>query len=104
MEVTIRGRNTEVSEALRQATEEKVTRLSRFFDGMDHAEVQFSEERNPRIAEREVCEVVIQGHGHLVRAKSASTDPFARALNMSANCTYSTLMSAPLTFSLASAR
>jgi len=76
MEVTIRGRNTGVSEALRQATEEKVTRLSRFLDGMDHAEVQFSEERNPRIAEREVCEVVIQGHGHLVRAKAASTDPF----------------------------
>ena len=36
----------------------------------------FLEERNPRIAEREVCEVVTQAHGHLLRAKSAATDPF----------------------------
>ena len=77
MQVTVRGRNVEVSDALRQAADEKVARLSRFLDGIDHAEVVFFEERNPRIAEREVCEVVVQAHGHLLRAKAASTDPFA---------------------------
>ena len=77
MDVSIRGRNVELSDALRAAAEEKVTRLSRFLDGMDHVEIQFSEERNPRIAQRDVCEVTFTVHGHLLRARAAAVDPFA---------------------------
>ena len=76
MDVTVQGRNIEVSEQLRAAVEEKVGRLSRLLQGMDYAEVHFFEERNPRISEKEVCEVVLAGHGHHVRAKAASSDPF----------------------------
>jgi putative sigma-54 modulation protein len=76
MDVTVRGRNIEVSEQLRAATAEKVARLGRLLQGMDHAEVHFMEERNPRISEKEVCEVVLAGHGHIVRAKAASSDAF----------------------------
>ena len=43
---------------------------------MERAEVHFSEERNPRITEKEVCEVTIEGHGHHVRAKVAAHDKF----------------------------
>ena len=57
MEIAIRSRNVDVSQNLRRAVEEKVNRLSRYLDGMDRAEVLFSEERNPRIAEPEVVEV-----------------------------------------------
>ena len=46
-------------------------------DGMERADVLFSEERNPRISEKEVCEVTMHGHGHIVRAKAAATDCFA---------------------------
>ena len=42
MDVSIRGRNVELSDALRAAAEEKVTRLSRFLEGMDHVEIRFS--------------------------------------------------------------
>ena len=77
MEIAIRGRNIEVTEALRTIVEDKVTRLARFFDGMERAEVKFSEERNPRIAEREVCEVTMHGHGLIVRARAAAPDTFA---------------------------
>jgi putative sigma-54 modulation protein len=41
---------------------------------MERAEVCFSEERNPRIAEKEVCEVTMHGHGHIVRARAAAAD------------------------------
>ena len=74
MDVSIRGRNVELTDALRAAAEEKVTRLSRFLDGMDHVEIQFYEERNPRISEREVCEVTLRAHSHLIRAKAASSE------------------------------
>jgi putative sigma-54 modulation protein len=76
MDVTVRGRNVEVSRQLRAAAEEKVSRLGRLLQGMEHAEVHFYEERNPRISEKEVCEVTLAGHGHLVRAKAASPDAF----------------------------
>ena len=77
MDIAIRSRNVEVSEALRSTVEEKVTRLTRFLDGMERADVLFSEERNPRISEKEVCEVTMHGHGHIVRAKAAASDAFA---------------------------
>ncbi len=74
MEVTIRGRNVEVTDRLRAATEEKVGRLSRHHDGWEQAEVQFIEERNPRISAKEVCEATLRGHGRIIRAKAASAD------------------------------
>ena len=74
MEVTIRGRNVEVTDRLRAAAEEKIGRLSRHHEGWEHAEVNFFEERNPRISAKEVCEATLRGHGRIIRAKAASTD------------------------------
>ena len=71
------ARHTAISPALRAAAEEKIGRLSRFLDGMERAEVHFSEEHNPRISAKEVCEVSLEGHGHHVRCKVAATDGFA---------------------------
>lgn len=77
MEITVSARHTEVSSALRMAVEEKISRLSRFLEGMDRADVHFTQERNPRIADKEVCEVTLEGHGHHVRCKVAAPDGFA---------------------------
>ena len=77
MEITVSSRHTEVSEALRASTVEKIGRLSRFLEGMDRAEVHFSEHRNKRNADKEVCEVTLEGHGHHVRCKVSAPDGFA---------------------------
>ena len=77
MEVSISSRNRDLSPALRALATEKVGRLARFLDGLDHAEVHFFEERNPRIVEREVCEVTIRGRRQLVRAKACAADAAA---------------------------
>ena len=77
MDVSVSGRNIELSDALRSTAIEKISRLSRFLDGMDRAEVHFVEERNPRIAHREVCDVVVEGRGRRLRAKAAAADAFA---------------------------
>jgi putative sigma-54 modulation protein len=77
MEIAIRARNVEVSDALRAAVQDKVTRATRHLDDMDRAEVALSEERNPRIADRLVVEVTLFGHGHVVRAKASGADPVA---------------------------
>ena len=58
MDVIVSGRQMDVSEKLRQLTEDKVSRLGRFLD-MERAEVRFSREKNPRIANPELCEVTL---------------------------------------------
>ena len=77
MQITVSSRHTEVSDSLRAVATQKIARLERFLEGMDRAEVHFSEEKNPRIADREVCEVTIEGLGHHVRCKVAAPDGFA---------------------------
>jgi len=77
LEITVSSRGTEVSDSLRATTEEKIGRLARFLDGMERADVHFYEERNPRIADKEVCEVTLEGHGHHVRCKVSAPDGFA---------------------------
>ncbi len=74
MEIAIRGRNVDVSDSLKQAVGEKLVRLQRFLEGMERAEVRFIEERNPRISEKETCEVTLHGHGHVVRARASAPE------------------------------
>lgn len=77
MDITVSARHTEVSEPLRQLAIEKISRLSRFLEDMDRAEVHFSEHRSNRNPNKEVCEVTLHGHGHHVRCKVAAPDGFA---------------------------
>jgi putative sigma-54 modulation protein len=74
MQVVITSRNVAMTEHLRSLTTEKVTRVTKYLPGMEKAEVRFSEERNRRISNNEVCEVTLHGHGHHVRAKASATD------------------------------
>jgi ribosomal subunit interface protein len=76
VEITVSARHIDISPALRAAAEEKFGRLSRFGGGLDRAEVHFVEERNPRIAQKEVCEVTVEGRGFVLRAKAAAADTF----------------------------
>ena len=77
MDITVSSRHVEVSPALRAAAVDKIGRLERYLDDMDRAEVHFTAEHNPRIEQREICEVTLSGPGHVVRAKVAAADQFA---------------------------
>lgn len=77
MDISISSGHLELDHAVREAAGEKIPRLCRYLEGMDRAEVRFREERNPRISEKEVCEVTMVGHGHVVRAKAAAPEQMA---------------------------
>jgi ribosome hibernation promoting factor len=77
VEITVSSRHTEVSELLRASTVDKISKLGRFLEGMDRAEVHFSEHQHRRMADKEVCEVMLVGHGHHVRCKVSAPDGFA---------------------------
>jgi putative sigma-54 modulation protein len=77
MDVVIRGKNVKVSEPLRSAATEHLAKLDRFANGFARAEVDFSEERNPRIADNQTCEVLVHVKGHLLKAHASASEPFA---------------------------
>jgi putative sigma-54 modulation protein len=77
MDVVIRGKNVKVSESLRTAATEHLTKLDRYANGFARAEVDFSEERNPRIADNQKCEVLVHVKGHLLKAHASAPEPFA---------------------------
>ena len=74
MDIAIRTRNVALPDTIRGTVDEKVRRVSRFLEGMERADVCFTEQRNPRIADKEVCEVTMHGHGHIVRAHATGPD------------------------------
>jgi putative sigma-54 modulation protein len=73
--ISIRHRNVQLDDIVKASANEKITRLSRFVQGMDTAEVSFTEEHNPRVgaARKESCEATMRGHGHIVRAKASGS-------------------------------
>ena len=74
MHVRVSARHATVSDRDRSLISDKIDRLAKYLPGMERAEVHFTEERNPRIADKEICEVTLEGHGHHVRAKASGPD------------------------------
>jgi putative sigma-54 modulation protein len=74
LDVAIATRHAEVPSAIKETLNGKLDHLCRYLGAMERAEVCFSEEHNPRIHDREVCEVTMHGHGHIVRARASAPD------------------------------
>jgi putative sigma-54 modulation protein len=75
MQVIVKGRHTEVPEALKEAAVEKLEKVRRFFDRIISLEIEFSEEHSNRIANKHSVEVTLTTKGHLLRAHSRGPDP-----------------------------
>lgn len=76
MDVVVRGKNCEVSDRLHEVATEKVPKIAKFVPDVQHAEVEFSEEKNPRITDRHVCEITVHMPKHLVKARGAAPEAF----------------------------
>jgi putative sigma-54 modulation protein len=77
VEITVSGRHVEVPASLRAAAVEKIGRLEKYLEGMERAEVHFTAENQRRPGSASMCEVTLQGNGHLVRAKALAPDRYA---------------------------
>ena len=74
LDIAMACRHAEVPVRVKRSATAKLARLERFLDGIERAQIRFSEEHNPRIHDREVCEVTLEGRGHVVRARAAGED------------------------------
>jgi ribosome hibernation promoting factor len=77
MQVTVKGKNTTVPEKVRARAERKLAKLQRFDDHILSMDVEFSEERNPRVADPHRVEVTLTTKAGLVRAHANAVDPAA---------------------------
>ena len=77
MQVTVKGKNTGVPEKLRARAERKLAKLQRFDDHILSMDVEFSEERNPRVADPHRVEVTLTTKAGLLRAHANAADPAA---------------------------
>ncbi len=76
MDVSISARHVVITPRLEEVIYEKIGQLDRYLEGLDFAGVHFDEAQNPRIAEKEFCEVHLRGNGHHLRCKVHAPDPF----------------------------
>jgi putative sigma-54 modulation protein len=77
MQMTVKGRNTDVSEKLRAHAQHKLAKVKRFDDRILAMDVEFSEERNPRVTEAHKVEVTVTTKSRLLRAQASAADPVA---------------------------
>ena len=69
MHIMIHGQHMEVTAALREYIEKRMSRLSRYFDPIADIQFHVSTQRNFKTAE-----VTVNANGHLIRAEERSND------------------------------
>jgi ribosomal subunit interface protein len=78
MDITIKGRHTEVSDRFRAHTLEKLSKLDRYDHNGGRLDVEVSEEHNPR--QSDMCtrvELTFHAKGPVFRAQAAAQDCYA---------------------------
>lgn len=74
MELSVKGKNLEVSDTVRSYAERKLAKLDRLVSKLARVEVELAVEKNPSIAENQVAEATLRVKGHTLRAREATRD------------------------------
>ena len=74
MNIAVKGRNTPVTDELREYVTRRFRRLGRQVSELARLEVELREERNPAIAEDKVAEVTLYLKGATLRARDRARD------------------------------
>ena len=77
MNLTVKGRNITVTDALDTYALGKISRLSKYLAEGARCDLELSTEKNPSIAESQIVEATIHTKGPVIRAREASTDMYA---------------------------
>src|SRR5437868_613958 len=74
MELHVKGKNLEVSDAIRSYAERKLGKLDKQLSKLARVEVELAVEKNPSISANQVAEATVWLKGHTLRAREASRD------------------------------
>jgi putative sigma-54 modulation protein len=76
MQVTIRGRNVEVTPRLQEYVEKKVGKLDRYLPAIDEAHMELSVEKTRSAQDRQVAQLTVRSKGSILRAEERNHDLF----------------------------
>ena len=74
MRIEVRGRKVEVTEELRDAIHKRFKRVGKQVSELATLEIELSEERNPRVADKYVAEATLHLKGKTIRAREATPE------------------------------
>jgi ribosomal subunit interface protein len=77
MHIEIHTKRVELAEDTRMSAARKAEKLGRYLAGMERAQVFFSDGHQGHLADPVTCELVLEGHGHVVRASAGGPRPEA---------------------------
>lgn len=84
MRIDVKGRNTEVTDELRERIEKRFAKVGRQVSPLALMEVELIQERNPSIREAHVAEATLFLKGVTLRARDAS-DSMVHSVNLVAD-------------------
>jgi putative sigma-54 modulation protein len=76
MELSIKGRNVEVTDRLSDYVEKKIGKLDRYLPTISEAWVELATEGARAAQDRQVCQVTVRANGTILRAEERSDDMF----------------------------
>ena len=74
MRIAIKGRNTPVTDDIREHVERRFGKIAKQVSPLAELEIELCEERNPAIADSQVAEATLHLKGVTLRAHDASRD------------------------------
>ena len=74
MELHVKGKNLQVSDAIRSYAERKLGKLDKQVSKPVRIELELAVEKNPSIAANQVAEATVWLKGHTLRAREATRD------------------------------
>jgi len=77
MQLTVHGKNMEVTDALRKYAEKKIGKVKRYFDDIIEVQVVLSLQDNKSTGNKQVAEATIFAEGAVIRGEEATSDMYA---------------------------
>src|SRR3990172_12810232 len=77
MQIVVKGKNVEVTEALRSYVEKKIGRLDRYLDHINECTVELTREMTKSAQARHVVQVTMLANGTILRAEERAGDMYA---------------------------
>jgi putative sigma-54 modulation protein len=77
MQLVVKGKNTKVSNELRDHVTKKVTKLDRYLDNILDAQVEISETRTRSAGELHTIQITLTANGTFLRAEESASDAYA---------------------------
>ena len=76
MELTVKGKNVEITDRLQTYVERKIGKLDRYLPTITEAWVELSTEDAKAAQDRQVCQITVRSNGTILRAEERSDDMF----------------------------